>query len=226
MTSPADLYQRAAACYEQAGYFERAADCLERAGLPAPAATRFEQTGNFSAAARCHLRAGQLHEAERCFLTLDMPEQAAAAWEDAGHLLQAAFILAMWSTRIEHARWLASEAMHTRGPASDGSAELRRLRLRAILALCDARATGDTASLAEILMLLEAALPGLTGSDRQLCETFCVAVADVPGRHDLAARILAASHRAGVPGAAARWRSWAYRTLGGITGIPGSTGAR
>ena len=111
------------------------------------------------------------------------------------------------------------------GPGRAGSVEQRRLRLRAIIALCDARATGDSSSLAEALLVIEQALPGWPPNDRVQCESLCLTAADAVGRYDLAARVLAASHRAGTPGAGARWRAWADDVLGGITGIPASVGA-
>ncbi len=225
MTTPAALYQQAASCYEQAGYLARAAGCWESAGLPAAAARLFEQAGDLAAAARCHRRARQLADAERCYLALGQPEQAAAAWEEAGDLLRAAFVLAVSSRRIPQARWLAAEAAAQPGPGDGRAAELRRLRLQAITALCDARSGGDTAGLAEVLGVLERMLPGLPPGEQWLCVNFSVTLADAIGRYDLAARMLAALHRAGTPGAAARWHAWATRTLHGTTGIPGPASA-
>jgi tetratricopeptide (TPR) repeat protein len=231
VTNPAVLYELAASCYQQAGYAERAASCLEAAGLSATAAERYEQAGDLAAAARCYRAGRRPADAERCYLALGEPEQAAATWEEAGSLGQAAFVLALWSRRFEHARWLATEAMPGQpgparpGPAQAGSAELHRLRLLAIMALCDARATGDSSSLAEALLAIELALPGWPPGDRVLSESFCRTAADAVGRHDLAARVLAASHRAGTPGAGARWRAWADDVLGGTTGIPAGVGA-
>lgn len=226
MTNPAVLYEQAASCFERAGYTARAAACLEAAGLPAAAAERYEEAGDLAGAARCYRAGRRPAEAERCYLALGDPERAAATWEETGDLVQAAFVLARWSRRFEHARWLATEAMpHPPERSRPGSAELHRLRLRAIVALCDARATGDSSSLAEALLAIEQALPGWPPNDRRLCESFCRAAAVAAGRHDLAARVLAASFRAGTPGAGTRWRAWADNVLGGTTGIPASTGA-
>ena len=56
----------------------------------------------------------------------------------------------------------------------------------------------------------EQALPGCPPGERShVSSTSALAAADAVGRHDLAARVLAASHRAGTPGAGARWRAWA-----------------
>jgi tetratricopeptide (TPR) repeat protein len=230
VTNPALLYEQAALCYERAGYAARAASCLEAAGLSAAAAERYEEAGDLAAAARCYRSGRRPAEAERCYLALGEPEQAAATWEEAGDLVQAAFVLALWSRRFEHARWLATEAIPVQpgsarpGSAQAGSAELYRLRLQAIIALCDARATGDSSSLAEALLAIERALPGWPPNDRVSCESLCLTAAAAVGRYDLAARVLAASHRAGTPGAGARWRAWADDVLGGTTGIPTSVG--
>jgi hypothetical protein len=224
VTSPAVLYEQAASCFEQSGYTARAAGCLEAAGLLIVAAERYEEVGDLTAAARCYRAGRKPAEAARCYLKLDDPEQAAATWEETGQLAQAAFVLARWSRRFQHARWLATEAMsRSPGPSDPKSAELYRLRLRAIVALCDARATGDSSSLAELLLAMEQALPGWPPDDRVQCESFCLQVTDAVGRYDLAARILAAGYRAGTPGAGARWRAWADDALGGTTGIPAST---
>jgi tetratricopeptide (TPR) repeat protein len=225
VTTPAALYQRAASCYEQAGYLARAADCWESARLPAAAARLFEQAGDLPSAARCHRRARQFPDAERCYLAVGQPEQAAAAWEEAGDLLRAAFVLAVSSRRIPQARWLAAEAATQPWPGSDRAAEARQLRLEAIIALCDARSSGDSASLADVLGVLEGTLPDLPPDDQWACVEFSVTLADAVGRHDLAARMLAALHRAGTPGAADRWRDWANQNLGGTTGIPDRSAA-
>jgi tetratricopeptide (TPR) repeat protein len=222
LTNPAALYEAAAACYERSGYRARAAHCLEAAGLSAAAARTFEQAGELTDAARCYRRAGQLADAERSYLALGLPEQAAAGWEEAGDLLRAAFVLAVRSRNIAQARWLATEAaVHApRGPAGGREAELHRMQSTAIVALCDARASGDSAPLARVLGALEDRLPSLPPDERWQCETFSVTVGDAVGRHDLAARALAASHRAGTPGATARWRAWAAHTLHGTIGVP------
>jgi tetratricopeptide (TPR) repeat protein len=224
VTNPAVLYEQAASCFERAGYTARAAGCLEAAGLLTAAAERYKEAGDLTAAARCYRAGRKPAEAARCYLALDDPEQAADTWEQTGDLAEAAFVLARWSRRFQHARWLATEAMsYPPGPSAPGSAQLRRLRLRAIVALCDARATGDSSSLAEVLLAIEQALPGWPPNDRVHCESFCLEVTDAVGRYDLAARILAASYRAGTPGAGARWRAWADDALGGTTGVPAST---
>jgi hypothetical protein len=224
VTNPAVLFEQAASCFERAGYTARAAGCLEAAGLLVVAAERYQEAGDLTAAARCYRVGRKPAEAARCYLDLDDPEEAAATWEEAGDLGQAAFVLARWSRRFQHARWLATEAMsHPPRPSAPGSAELHRLRLRTIVALCDARATGDSSSLAEVLLAIEQALPGWPPNDRALCESYCLEVVDAVGRYDLAARILAASYRAGTPGAGARWRTWADNALGGTTGVPAST---
>jgi hypothetical protein len=226
VTDPAVLYEHAASCFERAGYTARAADCLEAAGLLIVAAERYQEAGDLAAAARCYRAGRKPTEAVRCYLDLDDPEEAAATWEEMGDLAQAAFVLARWSRRFQHARWLATEAMsHPPAPSAPGSAELHRLRLRATIALCDARATGDSSSLAEVLLAIEQAMSGWAPNDRVHCESFCLEVADAVGRYDLAARILAATYRAGTPGAGARWRAWGDTALGGTTGIPASTGA-
>jgi tetratricopeptide (TPR) repeat protein len=220
VTTPAALYQQAASCYEQAGYLARAAGCWESAGLPTAAARLFEQAGDLPSAARCHRRAGELADAERCYLALGQPEQAAAVWEEAGDLLRAAAVLAVSSHRIPQARWLATEASAQPWPGGDRAAEVRQLQLQAIIALCDARSGGDSTALAQTLGILERLLPDLPQGDQWRCVSFAATLADAIGRHDLTARMLAAIHRAGTPGAAARWRAWANRTLHGTTGIP------
>lgn len=224
MTGPTALYESAASCYERAGYPARAAVCLDAAGLPGPAARLFEQAGDLLAAARGHRRAGQAGDAERCYLALGQPEEAAVCAEEADDLLRAAFILAAAASRGAHARWLATEALARQRPVETAAQRTaRQLQARAVIALCDARAQGGTEPLAAALLAIEDALPGLPNGERLPCETFAVTLADAAGRHDLAARVLAASHRAGTPGAAGRWHAWAARVLRGTTGLPGTS---
>jgi hypothetical protein len=225
VTGPTALYESAASCYERAGYPARAAACLDAAGSSGQAARLFEQAGDLLAAARCHRRAGQTADAERCYLALQQPEEAAACAEEAHELLRAAFILAASSSRVAHARWLATEALARRRP-SETAVQLtaHQLQARAVIALCDARTAGDTEPLASALRDIEESLPSLPHSQRLSCETFAVTLADTAGRHDLAARVLAASHRAGTPGASGRWHSWAARVLRGTTGLPEPAG--
>lgn len=212
-TEQARLYERAAGCFERVGYLGRAAACREAAGLPAAAAELYERAGNAESAARCYRRAGRTADAVRCYHALRRPEDAAACWEDAGDLLQAAFVLALESRSIRQASWLATEAR----PQTDG----RRLCREIVLALCRDRQSRGTDQLEDALVDAEELLPGLRPTDRVRAADWAVRAADAVGRHDLAARILAADYRARTPGAAARWRAWALRRLGGTSGLPG-----
>jgi tetratricopeptide (TPR) repeat protein len=214
----ASYHELAASCYERAGFPARAASCLDAAGRPGAAASLFEQAGDLRAAARCYEKAQQLHDAERCLLALDLPDEAAGGWERSGDLFRAAFVLAVRSNRTAHARWLATQAA-TRG-LDGAAARLRRAELRALIALCDIRTPQGPAALVREVASLERLLPGLSPDERMQCETFTVAVADAGGRHDLAARMLAASYLAETPGALTRWRAWGARVLGGTLGIP------
>jgi tetratricopeptide (TPR) repeat protein len=210
----AQLYSRAARCFEQAGFLTLAAECREAASLPAAAARLYEEVGDLVSAARCHRRAGHPADAVRCYLELGRPQEAAACWEDAGSLLDAAFVLAAHSTRTRHARWLVAES-------AEGTRPSPPLRRRIVLALCDARETRNAQALDRVTADVERDIGALEPqAERALVRDWAVVAADAVGRHDLAARAHAAAHRAGVPGSGDHWLRWAAARLGGTACVP------
>jgi tetratricopeptide (TPR) repeat protein len=206
------LLAQAALCFEQADEPTEAARCREKAGELVAAAELYRAAGDLTSAAGCYRRAGRTGDAASCLLALGRPEDAAVLWEEAGHRLEAAWILAICARAPQRARHMLAGAAPT-GPGED-------LRLRITAALCAALERRPE-PLAAVLVEAEQALPGLTpASEQAKLVQWAVQAADQLGRPDLAAQVYAAAYRCRVPGIASRWRDWARSALGGIAGIP------
>jgi hypothetical protein len=208
----ADLLSRASRCYLAAGWADDACRCLEHLANHQAAARLHEQSRRWEQAAAHYALAQDWHGAARCYLSLGRPEPAAEALIRAGDLVHAGWILAEQAHLFARARTLLA------GFATES--ETLRLAVEIVLARCEA-GTGAPAEAARRLARAALRLRELRpGPDRSRVEEWALAVGDALRRWDLIALVHAAAVTVGVPGAAARWESWALKTFNDPTGIP------
>jgi tetratricopeptide (TPR) repeat protein len=213
--SRADLLDQAARCYQRAELHADAGRCYRDAGRMVLAGRAYQDAGDLANAAEC-LRAGaEFTAAAELYERLDRPEDAALCWERARDPLRAGWVLATRTRRVGRAARLL------RGVGDSDPAT--RLRKELALGVCGARGEGRVEPLERALLRCERDLAEIRAG-RALVEEWAVRAADLLGRHDLSARIFAASHRAGTRDAARRWREWAVDTLGDAFGVPADEG--
>ena len=214
-TLAAQYLANAARCYERAGYPADAARCHARAGQESAQAAEWEAAGalyervgtahSLEEAARCYREAGRPERAARCWERLGRSERAARDWHAADDGLNCAWALLRAGRLPQRSRSLLQ------GAAGVGS-PVRELRRELGLAAVEVRLGEDGGSPRLIALLGRAErlldAPGAT-QEREDLERDAVSCADLIGRPDLAAELFAAAVRAGLDGAAGRWRAWA-----------------
>lgn len=213
MNRRAELLERAAESYDQAGLPLDAGRCYLAAGLVLKAAQSFENGGDRETAAAAYRQGGAADAAASIFIELGRLDEAVACHEGVGDLLSAGWVLALHTGRTAQARTLLADAA-----AGTTAHELRKALG---LALCTARLHGDPAELVRVVERCEAELGSLSPVEaRSDVRDWAVQAADHVGRYDLSARIHAGAYRARVPKAVVRWRSWAAAMLGDTFGVP------
>ncbi|GAA5050092.1 tetratricopeptide (TPR) repeat protein [Thermocatellispora tengchongensis] len=217
MSRRTDLLTRAAACYEKASLYSDAARCYRDAGHMQRAAAAYARAGDLATAAECYRAGDDFAGAADLYLALGRPEDAAECWREAGDRLRAGWVLAT-GTRL----FLQAERLLTAAPAEETGARLRR---ELALGVCRARGGGRADALERAILACERDLAEVRGHrQRELVETWAVQAAGLLGRHDLAARVFAASYACRTRDAARRWRSWAMVNLGDTFGVPEADG--
>jgi hypothetical protein len=206
------LLVRAAECYQRAGWIADACRCFEGAQRWQQSAQLHEEREQWGPAARAYFRAEEWAAAARCHHRDGQPASAADCLLRDGDVLPAAWLLADTLHRFARARAVLTE-VRFRTPAATLSREL-------VLARCEAGTGAASAAarrLHETLARLGEVRPG---SGRRRIEQWADAVAHALHRPDLVALVHAAATRAEIPGAAARWESWATTSLGDASGLP------
>jgi hypothetical protein len=209
----AQLFVRAAECYERAELPADAARCYAAAGRLASAAASYERAGDLPRAAANYKLAGAGDAAAPIFVELGRPADAAACWESVGDLLAAGWVLALHTREVFRARELLLSA-----PAADLGSTLRR---NIGIGFCQARAGGRADRLVRAIQDGEVRIGAVPQHDERIrVVDWAVQAADRVGRHDLSARMWAAAYRCGTRTAARSWHRWAVDTLGDTLGLP------
>jgi hypothetical protein len=212
VSTQAELLARASRCYLAAGWADDACRCLEGLANHQGAARLHEQSRRWEQAAIHYALAQDWQGAARCYLSLGQPDLAGDALIKAGDPVHAAWILAEHAHLFERARTALA------GFAAE--LETQSLEVDLILARCEV-GTGVLPEAARRLARAAVRLRELRpGPDRSRVEEWALTVGHALRRWDLIALLHAAAVSAGIPGAVARWESWALETLGDVTGIP------
>ncbi|MEM7578390.1 MAG: SUMF1/EgtB/PvdO family nonheme iron enzyme [Cyanobacteria bacterium P01_A01_bin.80] len=205
------LLQKAAQCYEKAGWLADACRVWEQLGEYQQAAKLHEEQSNWEKAAQCYQQAKNWSNAARCYLLCSQPETAANCWLQAGETLQAAWI---WADSLKQVYRIKDELK-----GFIPQSETQVLELELITARCHANNKKPRESALIIRQQLEQLLKLLTPSRRHLY-TWSLRIATVITRPDLSALIYATAYRAKLPNVCKEWEIWALETLGDATGIP------
>jgi hypothetical protein len=194
-----DAYEKAAACYHQAGYEQDAARCYQHAGAHRRAAELYESLGEYPA--------------------------AAAAYQDAGLAELGAWLLAHVAAEPGAARALLARAKPSESgePAEPGVTP--GLRPRLILARCEIAEGAAPQSIRPVIKDVCAALVDRSVRADQYAEDWAVALSESARRYDQAALVYAAAVRGGRHGAGYRWNLWSRRVLGTDVILPPSSPA-
>ncbi|MEM7578404.1 MAG: SUMF1/EgtB/PvdO family nonheme iron enzyme [Cyanobacteria bacterium P01_A01_bin.80] len=205
------LLQKAAECYEKAGWLADACRVWEQLGEYQQAAKLHEEQDNWEKAAQCYQQAKNWSNAARCYLECSQPETAANCWLQAGETLQAAWI---WADSLKQVYCIKNE-LKSFIPQN----ETQILELELITARCHANNKKPRESALILRQQLEQLLKLLTPSRRHLYN-WSLRIAKVITRQDLSALIYATAYRAKLPNVCKEWEIWALETLGDATGVP------
>ncbi|MGK7874143.1 MAG: SUMF1/EgtB/PvdO family nonheme iron enzyme [Xenococcaceae cyanobacterium] len=207
-TNAKELLQKAAHCYEKAGWLEEAGRVWATLEEYTQAAKCYEQPENWEKAAHCYIQASEWGDAARCYLLAKQPEAAADCWFQGGEPLKAAWIKADKLKQIYQTQLVLAQ-LTPQTPTQEIEIEL-------ITARCEASRRKKSQAAKSLRKLLDFQV---SIGDKHLYE-WGLRIAQVINRPDLRALIYAAAVRAKIPNAIEEWEKWAIEKLGDATGIP------
>ncbi|MGK7872406.1 MAG: SUMF1/EgtB/PvdO family nonheme iron enzyme [Xenococcaceae cyanobacterium] len=203
-----ELLEKAAHCYEKAGWFDEAGRVWETLEEYSQAAKCYSQQENWEKAAHCYLQACQWGNAVQCYLKANQPDAAVECWHQGGEPLKAAWIRADYlKQRYQILAILAEFTPKT---------ETEALEIELITVRCQASPRNKSQAAHCLRKLLDFQI---SIGNNHLYE-WGLRIAQVIKRPDLKALIHSKAVRDKIPLAIEEWEKWAIEKLGDATGIP------
>ncbi|OUL34962.1 sulfatase-modifying factor protein [Nostoc sp. T09] len=205
------LLQKAAACYQQAGWLAEACRLWEQIGEYHQAAITYEQLGNWAKAAHCYQQTQNWSKAAHYYQKAQQPQAAADCYLQANDTLKAAWIYVDSLQQIYRV-----QAQLTNFVAQT---EIQALEIQLITARCQASSNKKAESALILREQLNPLLKLLTPSQQHLYQ-WALKIAQVLTRPDLTALIYATAYKAKMPNICQQWEQWAITTFKDATGVP------